>query len=63
MGLSWVSHSTLIYTSELILCSTISIQMVEVKKQKFRREWSNDFGIGRVLGVGHFGISEGKGEE
>ena len=23
MGLSWVSHSTLIYTSELILCSTI----------------------------------------
>ena len=23
MGLSWVSHSTLIYTAELILCSTI----------------------------------------
>ena len=23
MGLSWVSHSTLIYTSELILCSTL----------------------------------------
>ena len=23
MGLSWVSHSTLIYTSELILCSHI----------------------------------------
>ena len=23
MGLSWVSHSALIYTSELILCSTI----------------------------------------
>ena len=22
VGLSWVSHSTLIYTSELILCST-----------------------------------------
>ena len=25
MGLSWVSHSTLIYTSELILCSTICV--------------------------------------
>ena len=23
MGLSWPSHSTLIYTSELILCSTV----------------------------------------
>ena len=25
MGLSWASHSTLIYTSELILCSTIRV--------------------------------------
>ena len=25
VGLSWVSHSTLIYTSELILCSTICV--------------------------------------
>ena len=25
MGLSWASHSTLIYTSELILCSTICV--------------------------------------
>ena len=25
MGLSWVSHSTLIYTSELILCSHICV--------------------------------------
>ena len=25
MGLSWVSHSSLIYTSELILCSTICV--------------------------------------
>ena len=25
MGLSWVSHSTLIYSSELILCSTINV--------------------------------------
>ena len=25
MGLSWVSHNTLIYTSELILCSTICV--------------------------------------
>ena len=25
VGLSWASHSTLIYTSELILCSTICV--------------------------------------
>ena len=28
VGLSWVSHSTLIYTSELILCSTICVLSV-----------------------------------
>ena len=35
VGLSWVSHSTLIYTSELILCSTI-------KKQGLTTRITND---------------------
>ena len=35
MGLSWVSHSTLIYTSELILCSTNKTTIFRSKKFQF----------------------------
>ena len=31
MGLSWVSHSTLIYTSKLILCSTFNEGVVRLE--------------------------------
>ena len=36
MGLSWVSHSTLIYTSELILCSTICVHSATRHNIRFK---------------------------
>ena len=44
MGLSWASHSTLIYTSELILCSTNTSAIadhVEVKATGHKIKWDH----------------------
>ena len=77
MGLSWVSHSTLIYTSELILCSHICVYSAtrhnihmypnfSVAGYAVRRKWLKQDALGSVTGLHYdskyFRIAKENGE-